>query len=153
MARFHVDLQMRWADQDAYRHINNVAQARYFEEARVRTFFSGTTREDTKLSGLFREDTETGLKMVVASQTIDFIRPLQYTPQDFEVEMWIGKLGGSSIELYAQIINPEQGPLPVSTCKVISVVVDGQTMRPERLSEEGRAVAKHWMDEPLKVGR
>lgn len=147
MAKFHVDLQMRWGDQDAYGHINNVSQARYFEEARVRTFFSGATREPTGLQGLIRTDKPDGFKMVVASQQINFLRALEYSPEPLEVEMWIGSLGGSSLEIHSQLISPGADRIVTTTCVMTAVVVDGSSMRPTRLTPEVREVAKKWMDD------
>ena len=145
---------MRWADQDSYGHINNVSQARYFEEARVRAFFGGFTREETGLGGLIRDDRPDGLKMVVASQTINFLQNLEYSNEPIEVEMWIGRLGGSSIDLFQQLVSLQDGVRTVTTvCSMTAVVVHGTTMRPQRLTEEFREIAKLWMDEPLQLRR
>lgn len=153
MARIHIDLQLRWGDQDAYGHINNVAQARYFEEARVRTFFIGDTREDTGLEGLFRDDNPDGRKMIVASQTIDFLKVLEYSKDPIEIEIWIGRLGGSSLDLNAELVVHASERTVATRCSTTVVVVDGETMQPMRLSEEARQVAQRWMDEPLTLGR
>lgn len=153
MARIHVDLQLRWGDQDSYGHINNVAQARYFEEARVRTFFTGDTREDTGLERLFRDDDPAGTKMIVASQTIDFLRVLEYSKDPIQIEIWIGRLGGSSLDLNAELTVQGSERTVVTRSSTTVVVVDGTTMKPKRLSEEARQVAQLWMDEPLVLGR
>lgn len=151
MAKFFVDLQMRWGDQDAYGHINNVSQARYFEEARVRTFFLGATREPTGLEGLVRDDRPDGLKMLVASQTINFVAALEYSEDPFEIEMWIGAVGGSSLEIHARLINPAQGGIVTTKCVTTAVIVNGSTMRPTRLSPVAREVVNRWIDDPLTI--
>ncbi len=152
MARVHVDLQLRWGEQDSYGHINNVSYARYLEEARVRTFWRGTAREQTGMERHFRGDTPDGLKMLVASQHIEFLRVLEYSDQPITVELWIGKLGGSSLEIHYEIIDgsaPER--TVVARAVTVAVVVDGVSLRPIRLTQEGRAAVQPWCDEPVQL--
>lgn len=154
MARAHVDLELRWGDQDAYGHINNVAYARYLEEARVRVFFTGAAREQTGMEGYFRGDTPGGPKMLVASQQIEFLAVLEYTSHPIVVELWIGKLGGSSLELHYEVFDGAAAEHRIVARAITTVViVDGATMRPIRLSEKGRAAVEPWTDEPLQLRR
>lgn len=154
MARTHIDIELRWGDQDAYGHVNNVAFARYLEEARVRTFWLGSGRERTGMERHFRNDEPTGPKMLVASQQIEFVRVLEYSDQPITVELWIGRLGGSSLEVHYEVTD---GAAPERTvvARGIShiVIVDGVTMRPARLSDGGRASVAPWTDEPLQLRR
>ncbi|PII81314.1 thioesterase [Leucobacter sp. OLJS4] len=154
MARTHVDLELRWGDQDAYGHVNNVAYARYLEEARVRTFWLGSGRERTGMERHFRGDDPDGPKMLVASQQIEFLRVLEYAEQPITVELWIGKLGGSSLEVHYEIVDGSQPERTVVARAItVVVIVDGKTLRPMRLSGEGRESVEAWMDEPLQLGR
>ncbi|WP_166984575.1 acyl-CoA thioesterase [Canibacter zhoujuaniae] len=154
MPKAHVDIELRWGDQDAYGHINNVAFARYLEEARVRLFWMGTAREDTGLDGHFRGSKPEDPKMLVAAQQIEFVRVLEYSASPITVAMWIGKLGGSSLEVHYEIIdNSEAQQQIVARAITTVVIVDGLTMRPTRLTGQGRAAAERWRDEPLKLGR
>ncbi|MCA0380494.1 MAG: acyl-CoA thioesterase [Actinobacteria bacterium] len=152
MARVHVDLQLRWGEQDSYGHINNVSYARYLEEARVRVFWRGSAREQTGMEHHFRGDTPDGLKMLVASQHIEFLRVLEYSDQPITVELWIGGLGGSTLEIHYEIID---GSIPertvVARAVTVAVVVDGATLRPIRLTEEGKAAVEPWRDEPVRL--
>ena len=152
MARVHVDLQLRWGEQDSYGHINNVSYARYLEEARVRVFWRGSAREQTGMEHHFRGDTPDGLKMLVASQHIEFLRVLEYSDQPITVELWIGGLGGSTLEIHYEIID---GSIPertvVARAVTVAVVVDGATLRPIRLTEEGKAAVEPWRYEPVRL--
>jgi len=152
VARVHVDLQLRWGEQDSYGHINNVSYARYLEEARVRVFWRGSAREQTGMEHHFRGDTPDGLKMLVASQHIEFLRVLEYSDQPITVELWIGRLGGSTLEIHYEIID---GSIPertvVARAVTVAVVVDGATLRPIRLTEEGKAAVEPWRDEPVRL--
>lgn len=167
MARTHVDMELRWGDQDAYGHVNNVAFARFLEEARVRTFWLGSGREKTGMERHFRGNDPSGPKMLVASQQIEYTRVLEYSERPITVELWIGKLGGSSLEVHYEITAAAaaQAGSTASTAsaegervvvaKAVShiVIVHGETMRPIRLSEAGRASVEPWMDAPVKLRR
>lgn len=153
MARIHVDIELRWADQDAYGHINNVAYARYLEEARVRLFFEGNTREDAGLKGLFRDDTPDGKKMLVAHQEIAFRRVLEYSKKPLTIEMWFGKIGGSSVELHYELVTNDPDRTVVAQAVTTAVIVDGSSLRPRRLEPEARAAIEPWTDEPLALRR
>ncbi|MHA3684578.1 acyl-CoA thioesterase [Leucobacter sp. HY1910] len=154
MARTHIDMELRWGDQDAYGHVNNVAFARFLEEARVRTFWLGSGREKTGMEQHFRGGDPLGPKMLVASQTIEYARVLEYSAQPITVELWVGKLGGSSLEVHYEIIDGAHSERTV-VAKAIShiVIVDGETMRPIRLSEAGRAAVEPWCDAPVSMRR
>ncbi|WP_025133651.1 thioesterase family protein [Leucobacter sp. PH1c] len=154
MARTHIDLELRWGDQDAYGHVNNVAYARFLEEARVRTFWLGSGRERTGMERHFRGDDPAGPKMLVANQQIEFLRVLEYGERPITIELWIGKLGGSSLEVHYEIVDGAAEERTV-VARAISqiVIVDGVTMRPIRLSDEGRASVSEWMDEPVRMRR
>ncbi|PRI11773.1 acyl-CoA thioesterase [Leucobacter massiliensis] len=154
MARTHVDIELRWGDQDAYGHVNNVAFARFLEEARVRTFWLGSGRERTGMERHFRGDDPSGPKMLVASQQIEFVSVLEYGERPITVELWVAKLGGSSLEVHYEIIDGGAAERSV-VARAVShiVIVDGTTMRPTRLSAEGRASVEWWMDEPVRLRR
>lgn len=154
MARAHVEIQLRWGDQDEYGHINNVTFARYLEEARVRLLWLGAAVEQTGLEGHFRGDAPDGPKMLVASQSIEFVQILEYSEHPITVEMWIGKLGGASIEIHYEVLDgASEERRVVARAVTQAVIVDGTSMRPTRLSQEGRVIAQDWMDEPLTLRR
>jgi len=164
MARTHVDIELRWGDQDAYAHVNNVAFARFLEEARVRTFELGSGRERTGMEHHFRADGPSGLKTLVANQRIEFLRVLEYSEHPITVELWIGKLGGSSLEIHYEILDNSvvdgesvggSQPKRIVVARAITtiVVVDGETLKPVRLTDEGRASILPWQDEPLVLRR
>jgi acyl-CoA thioester hydrolase len=154
VARTHIDIELRWGDQDAYGHVNNVAYARFLEESRVRTFWLGSGREATGMERHFRGDDPAGPKMLVASQQIEFLRVLEYSEHPVSVELWIGRLGGSSLEVHYEIVDGSAAERTV-VARAIShiVIVDGMTLRPVRLSDEGRASVEPWTDAPLQLRR
>lgn len=154
MPRTHIDIELRWGDQDAYAHVNNVAYARFLEEARVRTFEMGSGRERTGMERFFGGENALRYKTLVATQSIEYLRVLEYSEHPVTVEMWIGKLGGSSLEINYEIIDglAEQRTVVARAITTV-VVVDGETLRPVRLSGEARASVEAWMDAPISLRR
>lgn len=154
MARVHVDIQLRWGDQDEYGHVNNVSFARYLEEARVRVFSLGTGREHTGMEHLLEGTPENPHKMLVASQHIEFVSVLHYGEKPAIVELWIGKLGGSSFEVHAEIIDGGAAERTVVARSITNVVVvNGETLHPQRLSADERAAIAPWIEPPVIVKR
>lgn len=154
MARVHVDIQLRWGDQDEYGHVNNVSFARYLEEARVRVFSLGTGRERTGMEHLLEGTPEHPHKMLVASQHIQFLNVLHYGEHPAVVELWIGKLGGSSFEVHAEIVDGSTSERTVVARSITSVVVvDGETLRPKRLTDAERAAIDPWVEPPVLLRR
>lgn len=152
MARVSIGIQLRWSDQDEYGHINNVSYARYLEEARVRLFSPSAEREPTGLETLLEGTCDEPHKMVLASQHIEFVNQLHYSETPVSVEMWIGKLGGSSFEVHAELVDGRNPVRTVITRSIsIVVLVDGETMLPKRLTAEERRGIELWQDAPLKM--
>ncbi|NLA64857.1 MAG: acyl-CoA thioesterase [Leucobacter sp.] len=152
-ARVCVDIALRWGDQDEYGHINNVAYPRYLEEARVRVFSLGLGDEYAGLETIFAGSGEIAHKMLLASQHIEFLGVLPYGEAPARIEMWIGKIGGSSFDVHAEIF--DQGSAQALVARAVStlVVVDGDTLRPKRLAATEREVLVRWHAEPLKMRR
>jgi len=154
MTRARVDIQLRWGDQDEYGHVNNVSYARYLEEARVRILWLGSGYERTGLEQHFQGNVDGGQKTLVVSQHIEFLRVLEYSEHPITVELWVGKLGGSSLELHYEILDGSCAERTVVARAITNmVVVDGETLRPIRLSEEARMSIAPWRDEPLVMRR
>lgn len=155
MARVHVDIEQRWGDQDAYGHVNNAVFLRYLEEARVRVFWRGSAREQTGMERHFRgDDPVSGLKTLVVNHQIEYLRVLEYSEKPITVELWVGKLGGSSLEVHYEVLDGAASERTVVARAITTiVVVDGVTLRPTRLSAEGRASVEPWRDEPLQLRR
>lgn len=119
----------------------------------MRLFWLGAAREQTGLEQHFGESV-TGQKMLVAAQSIEYLRVLAYSKHPITVALWIGKLGGSSLELHYEVFDNSLPEKPVVARAITTlVVVDGQSLRPQRLSAAARAAVASWQDEPLRLGR
>jgi acyl-CoA thioester hydrolase len=85
---FNIDMVPRFGDMDANRHLNNVAIARFYEEARVR--FHWHVRDTHPAAGRFR--------VLVAHVAIDYMGEGHW-PDPLKVGVGIVELGGSSYRL------------------------------------------------------
>jgi acyl-CoA thioester hydrolase len=123
MARYVHEVQMRWADMDAYRHVNNGAYLAYLEQARVGMFFY-------RQSG-FSEGT------VISRHEIDYVRPIVYHPEPLRVEVWIEKIGGARFTVRYEIFD---GATLAARAATSCVTFNFATDRPRRLTDEERAI-------------
>lgn len=91
---FRLDVQSRFGDMDALRHLNNVAIGRFYEEGRVR--FSET----------FRDLREEDGRVVVGRVAIDYLREGFY-PKPLVVGTGVLSVGGASYT-YGQALFQDQ---------------------------------------------
>lgn len=95
-----IRLQLRWADTDAYGHVNNVSWVRYLEEARIRLFGlpdqpATAAAGHTPIFAVFG----TGCFTITAAQQLEYVRELPYHGQEIWIEGWVSRLGSSSLDL------------------------------------------------------
>ena len=113
-------LQIRWADLDAFRHINNAAYLVYMQEARSE--FTWYTRKARGEEPLLHD-------MVVARAEVDFISPILEAGGILDVEIYVEKIGNSSFVLIYEMI--QDGNLRAKGKTVqVAVEMDGQKSRP-----------------------
>lgn len=135
--RLRIPIATRWADLDAYGHVNNVEALRLLEEARIAAFWrhEGSPFPTAVLDSGPHADTHT----YVAGAQIEYLAPISYQRDPLVVELWIGYLGGASIEVCYQIQSPHDEQVLVQATTTI-VVVDAATGRPRRLTATERDV-------------
>ncbi|MDF2441814.1 MAG: acyl-CoA thioester hydrolase [Subtercola sp.] len=143
-------LQLRWADTDAYRHINNVAYVRYLEETRIRLFGlpdapeTAASLEPPVFSGL-----DGNTFVMVAAQRLEYLSELNYTGQSIQIDVWIARLGSKSLDLGFELHNGQGAPGSAdrrihlrATTTVVFCATD--TRAPRALTERERlALAPH----------
>jgi len=144
-----VPLQLRWADTDQYRHINNVTAVRLAEEARIRAF--GLPEKP--------EHFPAGVRPVLAvlgghtftmtvGQRIEYLAEMPYTGQDVVAEVWLSRIGGRSIEMDCRVTD-EPGETVYFIARVASVIMDLATRRPRQLTDDETAHLARFAAEPL----
>ncbi|WP_186453809.1 acyl-CoA thioesterase [Denitratisoma sp. DHT3] len=96
---FAMTVEPRFADMDIVKHINNLAVAEYYEEARVR-FLMEVLGEDF----LFRARE---FRLLVARASYDYLHEARY-PTPLEVRAGIARLGRSSFDLAMALFQDER---------------------------------------------
>ncbi|MEV8215227.1 thioesterase family protein [Leifsonia sp. NPDC077715] len=159
--RLHVPIKLRWSDLDAYGHVNNAEMLRLLEEARIEAFWAtddsgqgsgeavgGST---AVLDGRPGADTLT----LIARQEIEYLAPIPYLRQPLDVQLWLGRLGGASLEVCYEVWTPE-GTEPrrlFSRAATTIVLVDAASQRPRRINDRERAAWTPYLDEPVAFAK
>ncbi|MEU1305331.1 thioesterase family protein [Streptomyces shenzhenensis] len=121
---------LRWADMDAYGHVNNVVFLRYLEEARI--------------DFLFRPDKDFQQGSVVARHEIDYKRQLVHRHEPVDVELWVTETRAASFTLAYEVKDGDQIYVRAST---VIVPYDFDAQRPRRITAEEREFLREYMDD------
>ncbi|KND45523.1 MULTISPECIES: acyl-CoA thioesterase [Streptomyces] len=121
---------LRWADMDAYGHVNNVVFLRYLEEARI--------------DFLFRPEKDFKQGSVVARHEIDYKRQLVHRHRPVDIELWITEIRAASFTITYEVKDPEQVYVRAST---VIVPFDFATQRPRRITAEEREFLEEYRDD------
>ncbi|MEU2441157.1 acyl-CoA thioesterase [Streptomyces rubradiris] len=120
---------LRWADMDAYGHVNNVVFLRYLEEARV--------------DFLFRPDKEFKQGSVVARHEIDYKRQLVHRHEPVTVELWVSEIKAASFTLAYEVKDDD---LVYARASTVIVPFDFAAQRPRRITAEERDFLQEYTD-------
>ncbi|MEW2121099.1 thioesterase family protein [Streptomyces sp. NPDC005474] len=120
---------LRWADMDAYGHVNNVVFLRYLEEARI--------------DFLFRPDKDFQQGSVVARHEIDYKRQLVHRHAPVDIELWVTRIRAASFTLTYEVKDADQVYVKAST---VVVPFDFATQRPRRITSEERKFLEEYME-------
>ncbi|MEU6573911.1 thioesterase family protein [Streptomyces sp. NPDC046805] len=121
---------LRWADMDAYGHVNNVVFLRYLEEARI--------------DFLFRPDKDFQQGSVVARHEIDYKRQLVHRHHPVDIELWITEIRAASFTITYEVKDDEVVYVRAST---VVVPFDFEAQRPRRITAEEREFLQEYTDD------
>lgn len=110
-----VPISVRWRDMDSMGHVNNAKFISYLEEARVRWMLT--------VPGVSMTDR---IAPVVAANNINYKRPLTW-PNDIVVELYVDRLGTSSVTIGHRIVDKDDDSLLYSDGNVVVVWMDTKT--------------------------
>ncbi|WP_415950428.1 acyl-CoA thioesterase [Streptomyces sp. KLOTTS4A1] len=130
MARHVYDCPLRWADMDAYGHVNNVVFLRYLEEARI--------------DFLFRPDKDFQQGSVVARHEIDYKRQLVHRHKPVKIELWVTQVRAASFTIAYEVKDEDAVYVRAST---VIVPFDFETQRPRRITDEEREFLAEYADD------
>lgn len=154
-ARLHIPIPLRWGDLDAFNHVNNTAMLKLLEEARVRAFWMPAPGEDAPPTAVLDSSIHSGVLTLIARQEIEYLAPVPYQRHPLDVQMWFGKLGGSSIEVCYEVCSPienataAQPQTVYARATTVVVKADAETGRPLRLTGEEREAWSPYVGEPI----
>ncbi|MFE2262689.1 acyl-CoA thioesterase [Streptomyces griseosporeus] len=126
---------LRWADMDAYGHVNNVVFLRYLEEARI--------------DFLFRPDKDFKQGSVVARHEIDYKQQLVHRHHPVDIELWVTEIRAASFTLAYEV---KDGDVVYVRASTVIVPFDFEQQRPRRITDEERAFLKEYMDDADRQG-
>ena len=110
--RHKSQLQIRWADLDAFKHVNNAAYLVYMQEARADfTWYSRKVKGERPILA----------DMVVARAEVDFVAPIHDVDIPLDVEIYLEKIGNSS---FVMVYEMSQAGKLRAKAKTVQVGVD-----------------------------
>ncbi|KQZ08514.1 4-hydroxybenzoyl-CoA thioesterase [Agromyces sp. Root1464] len=156
--RLHVPTPLRWSDLDAYGHVNNARMLGLLEEARIQAFWvSDDTSEHAAGASTAVLDATPGATTItlIARQEVEYLAPIPYQRQPVDIELWIGHMGGASLDVCYEVYSPVGvEPRVLYTRAVTTIVlVDAETERPRRIGDTERAAWEPYLGEPVTFRR
>ncbi|KAA9086839.1 acyl-CoA thioesterase [Microbacterium radiodurans] len=154
--RIRIPIHLRWGDLDALGHVNNTSMLKLLEEARLRAFWRpepGVAAPPTAILDALDLRAET--MTLIARQEIEYVRPVPYGQRPLDVQLWIGRMGGSSIDVCYEVFSP-QGDDPqirYARSTAVIVMVSTETGRPVRLTDGMREAWSPYLDQPIDYSR
>jgi acyl-CoA thioester hydrolase len=152
MARLRVPIPLRWADFDAYAHVNNAEMFRLLEEARISSFWVNDDGSPGVQTAIL--DGRPGAEVValIARQEIEYLAPIPYQRRPIVIELWIGRLGGASLEICYELYSPDGVEPRVLYARAATtlVMVELATNKPVRITDAQRAAWEPYVEPPVR---
>lgn len=136
-------MQVRWSDVDLFAHVNNAAYLRFLDDARFALFPS---------MGVDPAGRPTDSMLVVVKHEIDYLAPLAFRPEPVVVEVWVPRIGRSSVDFAYEIVDLDTEPTtPDRTVYLRArsrmVQLDRRTLAPRAFTDSERAVFERFPGE------
>lgn len=154
--RLHVPIKLRWSDLDAYGHVNNAAMLTLLEESRISVFWHGDlTVEGVRDASTPVEGSAGETLTLIGRQEVEYLAPIPYVRDPLDVQLWIGRIGGASLDVCYEVCSPQGAEPQVVYARAASgiVLVDAATMRPRRITDREREAWAPFTDAPLRFAR
>lgn len=124
---FRAELDVRWRDLDVFDHVNNASYLTYLEEARLQWFAT--------LPAPWMSDT---MAPVLAASHINYRQPIGW-PGRVVVELFVERLGGSSLTLAHRIVSASDASVLYSDASLVLVWIDRASGRSTAMPTSVRA--------------
>ncbi len=119
-------IPVRWADMDAFNHVNNSVYLTYLEEARIKWFQT--------IEGPWYDQE---VAPVIAASNVNFRRPIEW-PETLCVELYVNRIGNSSVTLAFRVVSTTKPGVIYSDGETVMVWVTRATGRPATLPNNVR---------------
>lgn len=124
---FYFPIEVRFADLDTHRHVNNIKMLEYVETARTVYY---------EQAGIWDGKTVENMGMVVASLKVDYVNPIRFG-QPTRVGITLSQLGSKSLRFRFQI-EAEDGAEVFARGEVVMVSYDHAEGHSRPVSAEWR---------------
>lgn len=152
--RLAIPVPLRWADLDAYGHVNNVAMMRLLEESRIAAFWRHPGEPPAYPTAVLDGGPGAGTHTVVARTEIEYLAPIGYHRDPVVVRLWLGNLGGASIDVCYEVVARVDGEERVcARAETTIVLIDAASGGPRRIGDEARAAWLPYVEEPVTLRR
>ncbi|AYF97044.1 acyl-CoA thioesterase [Protaetiibacter intestinalis] len=155
MTRIHVPIRLRWSDVDAYAHVNNAEMLRLLEEARMEAFWRPDDGVDGRPTALLDARPGAPILSLIARQEVEYLAPIPFQRSPIVVELWIGRIGGASIEICYEVYSPDgvDPRIRYTIASTTLVMVDATSGRPARIPDELREAFAPYIEEPVAFAK
>lgn len=124
-----IPIGVRWRDMDSFGHVNNAKYVSYLEEARIRW-----------LVGVPGLDMRGPVLPVVVNTNVNYRRPIVW-PDDIVVELFVERLGNSSVTIGHRIVDQKDEGILYSDGNVVVTWMDTRTGKSALLPDAIRAAS------------
>ena len=139
MSRFVTQVPLRWADLDAFRHVNNARVVTLLEQARVELVFGAGAEHG---AGAWSQG------LLVAELAVEYKKQIPYRGQSLLVSIWSHQVRAASFLLEYQMYVGAAHDDPVAvTARTKMVPFDLVAGHPRRLTEVEREFLAKWSDD------
>jgi acyl-CoA thioester hydrolase len=97
-----------------------------------------------------------GIATLIARQSIEYLHPVPYRHRPLDVQLWIGSIGGASLDVCYEVHGPEgteESAIVYARADATIVLVDVASGRPVRIGEEARGAWEPYLEEPVAFSR
>jgi acyl-CoA thioester hydrolase len=158
MTRIQVPIRLRWSDFDAYAHVNNAEMLRLLEEARIEAFWrpdAGSDPDAARPTAVLDARPGASTITLIARQEVEYLAPIPYLRSPIEIELWVGHLGGASLQVCYEVYSPSgiEPRVLYTIASTTLVMVDAASGRPSRIPDELRRLFEPYVEEPVRFGK
>ena len=153
--RLHIPVTLRWSDFDAYGHVNNAEMLRVLEEARMLAFWRSEQPENDLPTAVLEAGPNPEVLSLIARQEVEYLAPIPYDRRPLDIELWIARLGGASLELGYEVYSPVgvEPRMLYTRAATTLVMVSAATESPTRIPAEYRKAWEPYLGEPVRFDR